>query len=443
MIIRINAIKWCIVAVGAAILGKSSYAGTGKPVVGEPMPEFRLNNVLFYHTKSVTNADFLGKWLILDFWSTACTSCFKSFPELDSIQRAFPDNVQVMPVAIEPRGGGKECGTVFARIRESRHLGLPCALDSVLIRKWNFHAVPRLYIVDPSGIVRYIAIGLDLTVARFEKIMSGEQVILYPAERPEPPEFSIVEVCSTGKLIYGSVLARSEGSRIQGTIPIDLLDKPGTHNRISTLSVGSLSLADIYNCAYFGIDNWGPWDKDRYGIVCGLPVLEVSDSSFFANDYSVYPARNVYGYSISSPKPLTSNEVMEDMKRLLEQEFHYLCTVEERDRPVFQVIRLPGPTTLTPTRGGTRAFSQDGTVAGFSVTNLPMEEFITTLSVTWPNELRLPVINNSGISGNIDARIEGDLTTFEGTRSALREIGFDLVPGTKQMKTLVIRDSSK
>ncbi len=49
-------------------------------------------------TVKKTLAEHKGKFLILDFWATWCSSCLSRFPHLDSLQRQFPDKLAIVLV---------------------------------------------------------------------------------------------------------------------------------------------------------------------------------------------------------------------------------------------------------------------------------------------------------------------------------------------------------
>ena len=61
------------------------------PEVGRPIPKFTLSDIQYYEKKNVSQADFIGKWLILDFFSESCSACFKSFPKINELQKEFKD----------------------------------------------------------------------------------------------------------------------------------------------------------------------------------------------------------------------------------------------------------------------------------------------------------------------------------------------------------------
>lgn len=69
--------------------------------VGDTLPESIWHSPLHLLNRSkskkiITLNELRGKIILFDFWSTWCGPCIRSLPKLDSIQRKFPDKVQVL-----------------------------------------------------------------------------------------------------------------------------------------------------------------------------------------------------------------------------------------------------------------------------------------------------------------------------------------------------------
>ncbi len=91
------------------------------------------------------------------------------------------------------------------------------------------------------------------------------------------------------------------------------------------------------------------------------------------------------------------------------------------------------------TKGG-QAFIHNGKAEGLTLTNQPVSalaDFILAQSEVFRTAI---VIDDTGIKGNIDIKLDCNLTDYVDIVRALRENGLDLVKGEKEMKVLVIRD---
>src|SRR6478735_9415448 len=72
-----------------------------EPEVGKPCPAFKFNSIDYYSKKKVSNADFKGKWLVIDFWLKYCSGCISSFPYVSRTQEEFRDSLQYLMVTYD------------------------------------------------------------------------------------------------------------------------------------------------------------------------------------------------------------------------------------------------------------------------------------------------------------------------------------------------------
>lgn len=71
--------------------------------IGAKLPnDFWTNENLFYAKGKEFKQDlfqYKNKIVILDFWATWCGSCVKKLPLLDSLQKAYPDELAIIPIS--------------------------------------------------------------------------------------------------------------------------------------------------------------------------------------------------------------------------------------------------------------------------------------------------------------------------------------------------------
>ncbi|MEJ5993262.1 TlpA disulfide reductase family protein [Pedobacter sp. Du54] len=67
--------------------------------IGDEAPDFLFKNVKNLPSQQQSISDFKGKLLILDFWNTGCGSCLGSMPKMDSLQRAFKNEIQIILIS--------------------------------------------------------------------------------------------------------------------------------------------------------------------------------------------------------------------------------------------------------------------------------------------------------------------------------------------------------
>lgn len=137
--------------------------------VGEPIGNFFLNDIQYYLKKNVTQDDFIGKWLILDFWNASCMVCLQAMPKMDSLQQKLKHNTQVMLVGytgsqynqVTRESDEKKIKELYERVKSNAKLSLPSAFDSAMFHRFNIAPCPYIIIVDPEGIIRGITSRLN------------------------------------------------------------------------------------------------------------------------------------------------------------------------------------------------------------------------------------------------------------------------------------------
>jgi thiol-disulfide isomerase/thioredoxin len=159
---------------------------------GDKMPDVQITNILNSRAKTSKLSDYKGKLVILDFWSTWCTACVESFPELDSLQYQFAGKLQVLLVnPKKDRDTERGVKIVIDRMKEwsARPFILPVVLqDTMLTRYFEFHSIPTCVWIGQEGTVIAITDKKQVNAANIARIINGEKVALRPKiERSHKP----------------------------------------------------------------------------------------------------------------------------------------------------------------------------------------------------------------------------------------------------------------
>lgn len=128
---------------------------------GDSLPALRVSDVLNHPEGTLALSEFKGKLLILDFWNHRCASCIAAFKKLDSLQRAFDSEIQIVLVNQE----SKEATEAF--FKKFKHIQQPAVPmitgDSILSRYFPAQYFPSHVWVDAEGIVSKITGGYNTT----------------------------------------------------------------------------------------------------------------------------------------------------------------------------------------------------------------------------------------------------------------------------------------
>lgn len=100
--------------------------------------------------------DFRGKVLVLHFWAGGCSSCKEEMPAMDKLYRQYGrKGLAILAVNVGQkkeavRGLAKEVGISYPVLLDQ---------DRKLAAAYDVYAVPRTYIVDRKGFIRYKVLG--------------------------------------------------------------------------------------------------------------------------------------------------------------------------------------------------------------------------------------------------------------------------------------------
>ncbi|TKC08980.1 TlpA family protein disulfide reductase [Pedobacter frigoris] len=415
-----------------------------QPEVGKPMPDFTLSDITYYKAKKASLKDFKGRWLVLDFWHRTCSACIASFPKINKFQQEFGDEIQFMMIAFIDNSEGsfhhyEPTKVLYETLREKRKLSMPCAYESALQERFGIYSAPYMIIIDPTGIVRAITGGNNMTVEKVKALLNGKNPVLdmIDADRVEFKKGinNLNPAPADSSILYQSILAKSNPSFDKYYNPqIDYQLKSESFIR-KGYKASNAMLFMMYNNAYFGFPYWDNNDP-LYNKVYRRPVLEIRDSSLFNYEGE---SRVGFNYSLDVPSSQVSKEkLMFIMQRDLENYLNYSATIEVRRMPIYRLVAKPGALEKIKNKGATaRSELVDG--LGFSVTRCKMSDFLSKIKFSFQNKW-IPIFDETNIADRIDITINAEMKDMEAVKKELQKNGLDIVVGEREFKVLVIRD---
>ena len=125
-----------------------------RSLVGKPAPDFALPVITGPNT--ATLADFAGHVVIVDFWATWCGPCKLTLPHLNEWEKKYDAR------GLRVVGISSEEPNAIARYATDNRLGYTLARDEddKIARSYLLGGLPMLVVIDKTGIVRHIEIGV-------------------------------------------------------------------------------------------------------------------------------------------------------------------------------------------------------------------------------------------------------------------------------------------
>ena len=100
------------------------------------------------NTKNLS--DYLGKYLLLDFWASWCGPCIMALPEMREIAETYRDNLLIISISLDPDAEWKramrEHNMPWVNLRDSQSIG-------GLAAAYGVNSIPNYVLISPEGII--------------------------------------------------------------------------------------------------------------------------------------------------------------------------------------------------------------------------------------------------------------------------------------------------
>lgn len=441
---RILNIFFLFITLSSDTFSQSPNSHLPEPEIGKPCPNFVLNKIDFYKEKKLSLADLKGKWVVLDFWSRGCSGCVASLPRISKEQIEFGDSLKFIMVGPDARPDDR---LMYADYHRKLNLTMPSAFDSKLAESFNVGLLPHVIIIDPNGIVR--AITNSPTPVKLRELMKGKNPVFqspsYANKKNSWNDFQynrdIPFLIAGNGGVDSNFLYRSLLTRWQPGNPGTSINSTRFFYK-AKLEFFVKSVEQLYKLAYFGKESFGNDDSTLYGIFFGKPIFEVNDLDIIKPDRAT--KINLYCYSLKVPTEKANEKYMRQiMQRDLKNYFGYEVSIETREMPYWRLIATEEARINLKTKGGAMTITNGNRPlwSGAMYQNYPMKKLATTVGYySQVTKDGSPLIDETGITSNVDIDLDWAKGDYEIVRKALQKNGLDLIPGKRKIKCLVIRD---
>lgn len=421
----------------AFYISVSSQTKVVVPKVGNPLPSFKFNEMENYDKPVAEHSDFKGKWLILDFFTATCGTCFASLPKVNKIQQELKEDLKIVMVGDNGGKYGKNIRNNYNRVSQREKLNLSVAYDSTLFKQWNIWSVPYIIIVDESGVVRAISSSQDLNLDNIKRLMKNRhnnsdfRDINYESWDINRPFLTNGNGGADTAFLYRSLI--SEWKRPTSIYPPVSISKYNETIEAKGFQASGVPLTALFMWAYLDRGRFHYGDS-LYGKTLSYPILKDVDSSLFILDEK---KENYFNYSLVVPKEKSNTEnVMRIMQNDLKNYFGVVGYFEMRKMPYWSLTATNEAKQKLKSKGD-KFYNKKLLNTGFEFRDYPIRTAIDRFSnrdVTDP-----PIIDETGINYNIDLAIDARLSDFNAVKEELKKNGLELILREKEMKVLVLK----
>jgi|GEM_PF-674816 len=414
--------------------------GTGDYVTG-----LTFGSVINYKDSILKLDDLKGKYIILDFWTTGCASCFESMPHLEKLQQDY--NAEIQIILINPWESKEK---INKRLRQRLRLipdfkmpNLPLILGDTIWREIFPHQiVPHHVWIDPDGKVVAATNGWNTNEENIRKLLQGKHVSFavkddFKLDRKIIVEQNLIQPIDSGLLVkqYSSILGYNSSL--------------GTRTGIQQNSVKNIvryykfnaSIVDLYRAAF----KIAAHEKSRVLIEADHPS-EVEFSGKM-DKYDDYSNSNRYCYELVLPlnwKDRLNEFMVTDLNRYFKLERGITGTMEKRSYPAYVLCRLPGHEIKVLTSKDTII----DTGLSYAYINQPvtnvesyMKRILEDLSQPIAFQMELGLTKSDKIS--IDLPKEDGWGNIKNVNETFGKQGYELKLEQREIDVLVIKQENR
>lgn len=149
-----------------------------KPLsVGDTLPDITLKHIINYPAATIQTSALKNKYIIIDFWATWCTSCLHHLPQLDSLQKQYAPQLQVLAVNSTNSTDTKERISAFTTRYLAEHAGFSIpfiAADTVCKTLFPHRLLPHYVWINSNRKITAITGAEEVTAQNIAAWMAGQ-----------------------------------------------------------------------------------------------------------------------------------------------------------------------------------------------------------------------------------------------------------------------------
>lgn len=207
--------------------------------IGNQAPAYTFTNILNSNSSTITLKDLKGKTVILEFWATWCGPCIPAMRKLDSLQKEFKDDLEIITIS----GEGKER---LERFIKTTNTSLRVVSDTTHSNSFKYKVIPHSVILDKNGIVRAITSPENITSSVIKTLITANSIDLpIKDDFYIDPNLKVETLATIDNSDYRLMLKGYDQEKRSSTKPLTSID--GNRNGIE---INNLTIPSIYQALY-------------------------------------------------------------------------------------------------------------------------------------------------------------------------------------------------
>lgn len=380
--------------------------------VGDTMPRILFENLFNTGESQLTVPAPEKRITVLDFWETSCSGCIAAFPRLDSLQKEFDGDIQI--ILVNTKVSKDSIQNFFKRKNHLKVPSLPFIVqDSVLAGMFPHKLIPHHVWLDDRGIVIAITQGGGTNAENISRYLEKGEVQLHAKE--DLMDFSIGEplMANYADRLSSIHIYSCLSKGIQGIAGYQRSGKKHGSENVNSCRFNRTTPLRLLAYAH---GEGGKYDFSNDSLV----VWETGDSILLR------PPKNLHGNGLADwwegngvsyelvVSPDLSPRFYTIMQEDLARYFPVRVSVEQRDVQCLVLSRLDGSKGIPAGKTRSHGIQENG----YAFEGRPVDYLVRSLEGLFPQKgLTPPVVDGTGYSGDIsihgevfDMLGEGDFT---------------------------------
>ncbi|NCD68584.1 TlpA family protein disulfide reductase [Mucilaginibacter agri] len=405
---------------------------------GEQIPNFTFPDTYNAKNSTVKLSDFKGKLVILDFWGPYCLPCIAGFPKIDSLQKLFEGQIQILAISNLTKA---EVAKFFKSHINVHRPNVPFITNAKHMDSVFPHTgVPFQVWIDGSGKVLLYGDPTSLTVKNINNSLKTGTAFYRKASKNVYTSF--IDSRWKNLVVYASSISRYKSDSLRMHPELNAKGK----QLAETGPVPFLYQRAFSDSSFKFLDVYSP----------GRVILEVNDKTKFIKSPEIKGEEamkwiddNYFTYQLIEPNNFPGN-MYHKMKDDLDNYFQLTSKIEKRMVECYILVST-GNSEVLKTKGqtGFNNFYKMNDVHSTEyakirqLKNQPFLYLSNAVKDFVEYKLNSPFFDESGISENIDVEMSGkilDDMNFDEWQDGLKKYNLAIEKKRRLIDVLVISD---